>query len=136
MTHQAMTHSAIDAVRRLESVVESVDQVDIETTHSLHAGVYCRSMTLPAGTVLVGALIKIPTTLIVSGDVTVQMGDEPVRLTGYQVIEAGAGQKRAFLTHQDTNLTMLFATDAMTVDEAEEQFTDEADRLMTRRCKA
>lgn len=124
--------AAIGAVRALEAVQRQMPQVEIQTTHSLHAGTYARTCLIPAGVRLTGALIKIPTTVIVSGDVTVFVGDGTIRMTGYHVVEAEAGRKQVFLAHADTYLTMLFASDSDTVEEAENEFTDEADALMSR----
>ncbi len=130
----AMSESAIDLVRQLETEVLKAPQIDMPTQHVLHAGVYARTICLPADGVLTGALIKIATTLIVSGDTTVFTDDGLVRLTGYNVLLASAGRKQAFVAHADTHITMLFATRARTVQEAEEEFTDEHQLLMSRHC--
>jgi hypothetical protein len=58
---------------------------------------------------------------------------EPLELTGYHVLPAAAGRKQALLARADTHLTMIFATRATSVAEAEAEFTDEADRLASRR---
>ena len=38
-------------------------QVAIQTTHHFHAGLYSRTIRIPAGVMITGALIKIPTLL-------------------------------------------------------------------------
>lgn len=125
--------SSVDKVRKLEETINAIgDNVEIAISHTLHAGMYSRTAYLPAGVIITGALIKLPTILIVSGDVLAYTGNGAVRLTGYNVIEAGEYRKGAFVSLADTYLTMLFATDAKTVEEAEEQFTDEADNLQSR----
>ena len=53
-------------------------------------------------------------------------------LIGYHVLPAAAGRKQAFLALADTDLTMLFATDARDIATAEGQFTTEPERLMSR----
>jgi hypothetical protein len=130
-----MTPQQISVVREVESVVLNLPQIDIETEHEFHAGIYSRTIMIPAGVVLTGALIKIPTVLILSGDATVMIGDSEVRLTGYGVLPAEAGRKQMFIAHQDTYLTMLFKTDVTTVFDAENEFTDEAENLGSRREK-
>jgi hypothetical protein len=127
-----MSGESIDQVRRLESALLSGPQVEITTSHALHAGMYARTVHIPAGVVLTGALIKLATVLIVSGDVSVFIGGETLRLTGYHVIPAGAGRKQAFIAHADTHLTMLFPSQATTVEQAESEFTDESDLLLSR----
>lgn len=129
----AMSAEAIGNVRELEARVLALPQVAIETDHVFHAGVYARTIMVPAGTVLTGALIKIATLLIVDGDTLIYLDGEPVRLTGYNVLPASAGRKQAFVTITDTHITMIFATAARTVDEAEREFTDDADDLGSRR---
>ena len=129
----AMTGPEIDKIRRLESAALQMPQVDITTSHFLHAGTYVRTVRIPAGVLITGALIKIPTTLIVSGDVVVYIGSQTLNLTGYNVIPAQGNRKQAFLARSETWLTMTFATDAATVAEAEQEFTDEFTMLITRR---
>lgn len=102
------------------------------TKHLVHADIYLRTITIPADVVLVGALVKIATTLIINGDVTITLGDEVTRLTGYHVIPAYENRKQAFLAHADTTITMIFSTYSTDIAEIESQFTDEADRLMSR----
>lgn len=129
----AMSPRAIDNVRRLEEVALTCPQVAIPTDHVLHAGLYARTITIPAGVVLTGALIKIATLLIVQGDAVVYVEGGPVELRGYNVLAAAAGRKQAFIAETDVNLTMIFPTQAKTVEEAETEFTDEADRLFSRK---
>jgi len=127
-----MSEGAIDQVRRLEQALREGPQIDLPTSHVLHAGMYSRTVHIPAGVVLTGALIKLATLLIVSGDVVVFIGNESVRLTGYHVLQASAGRKQAFAAYADTDLTMVFPSRAATVEEAESEFTDEAHLLLSR----
>jgi hypothetical protein len=94
---------------------------------------YARSITIPAGVLLTGALIKRATLIIFNGDATVATGEESIRLTGYHVLPASAHRKQAFLAHADTQMTMLFPTQAKDVHAAEQEFTDEADQLFSRK---
>lgn len=126
---------SIDKLEDIERQAEAMPQVDIATTHTLHDGVYTRTITIPAGVFVVGVMVKIPTTLIVSGDTTVVIGDTARRLTGYHVFTGAAMRKQAAYAHSESSFTMLFKTDAKSVAEAEAQFTDEADRLMSNRCE-
>lgn len=129
----AMAPTAIDAVCRMEEESAKLPQVPIATQHAFHAGLYARTIIIPAGVVLTGALIKIPTLLILSGDAIVHTEDGPVRFTGYHVLRGAAGRKQAFVAVADTALTMLFASAATTVEEAEAEFTDETSKLLSRR---
>jgi hypothetical protein len=128
----AMTSSEVEKVQRLESYLLGIEQVAIQTQHHFHAGLYSRTIRIPAGVMITGALIKIPTLLIVSGHVTVFIGGESIELLGYHIVPGQAGRKQVFLAHADTDLTMTFATQAKTVDEAESEFTDQPTALMSR----
>ena len=74
----AMSAKAIRAVRALEERVLALPQVPIETRHVLHAGMYARTICVPAGVLITGAHITIPTLLIVSGHATLFIGEEDV----------------------------------------------------------
>lgn len=129
----AMANEAIAKVRELESQALKAPQVEIETLHLIHAGMYQRTIKIPSGVMLTGVLVKRSTSLVVSGDCFVYIGDEVIRLTGYHIMPASAGRKQAFVAVSDTYLTMSFATQATTVEEAEREFTDEIELLMSRR---
>jgi len=130
-----MSADSVAAVRELEDASLQLPQVPIATEHAFHAGVYARTIMVPAGVVLTGVQIQVPTILIVSGDVDVLGDAGPVRLTGYHVTLGQPGRKQAFYAYADTWLTMLFATAATTVEEAENEFTAEPERLGSRRSK-
>ena len=128
-----MTPEAIDKVRQLEARTAELEQVEIPTDHVLHGGMYARTIRIPAGVLLTGAHIKRATMLVISGHVTVFIGAGTIEITGYQVLPASAGRKQAFLAHADTFVTMLFPSEAASIEAAENEFTDEADRLLSRR---
>ena len=133
MTIKPMTPETIDKVAQIEAMMMLMPQVDIKTIHTLHAGLYGRTVFLPAGTMITGVLIKIPTVLIVAGKVVVYVGEESRILEGYSILEASAMRKQVFIAEQDTWLTMLFASNAKTVEDAEAEFTDEVSLLITRK---
>ena len=97
-----------------------------------HGGMYVRTIRIPAGVAITGALIKVSTVLIFNGHASLFNDGEAVELCGYHVIPAFRGRKQVFLAHTDTDLSMLFPSTAKSVEEAEEAFTDEADRLISR----
>ncbi len=128
-----MTAQAIDKVRELEAITRELPQVEIATDHVLHGGMYARTICIPAGVLLTGVFIRVPTVLVFEGNATVNAGDEPVTLVGYHVLAASAHRRQAFVAHADTRLTMVFATQAKSVAEAEAEFTDEAHLLFSRK---
>lgn len=134
-TLPAMADEDIGRVRALEQAIAGQPQIDIPIVQTLHAGMYARTAIVPAGAMITGALIKIPTILIVNGDCDVYVGDRTVRLVGHHVLEAEAGRKQAFIAYAETHLTMLFPTQAASVEEAEAEFTDEVAMLQTRKAQ-
>lgn len=131
---KAMTPDAIGRIAAIEQELLKLPQVGIHTHHVLHAGMYSRTITIPAGIVLTGALVKRPTILVVQGDVLVSRGEEDgIRILGTAVLAASAGRKQVFITHAETTVTMVFPTSATTIEQAETEFTDDTDMLMSRR---
>lgn len=129
----AMSARAIDKVRELTEIVKAAPQYALETNHIIHGGMYSRTITMPAGHVLTGSLVKVNTLLIINGHVTAYLGDiGSAEFNGYGVVPASAGRKQAFISHTDTDITMVFATEATSVEEAEAELTDEADMLVSR----
>lgn len=129
----SMNQEAIDKVRFLESLSLEIPQIDIPTLHVFHGGMYARTIMIPAGIMLTGALIKIATMLIIQGDVIVYIGDKNIEFHGYNVLPASADRKQAFLAQSDTYLTMIFPSNAKTIEIAEEEFTDESNLLISRK---
>lgn len=123
----------INLVRKVEKLVGELPQVDIETQHVIHGGIYTRTICVPAGIMITGALIKIPTTLTVSGECRVLIGDgDELVISGFMVIPSSAGRKQVFIARSDTYISMSFKTDAQTVEEAEVKFTDETEMLKSK----
>ena len=122
-----------ESVRALESVLLQLPQIDLQTSHLFGGGMCARTILIPAGTVLTGALTECDNLCIVCGDITVTTDEGPQRLTGYHVIAAKRGAKRCGVAHADTWWTTIFRTDATDVQTAEDEMTREADQLQTRR---
>jgi hypothetical protein len=136
LTIPAMSPASIAKVGELTArSLRHLAQYPFVTEHRLHAGIYTRTVTIPAPPkglgITTGVLVKIPTQLILCGDVTVYMGEgeEPLHVNGQKVLLGHAGRKQAFVSKGKFTMTMLFATDAKTVAEAEAQFTDEIELL-------
>lgn len=124
--------AGIENVRKLEDMFRDAEQVKINTNHILHGGMYSRTIKIPSGTVLAGAMIKIGTILISQGEVLVYIGDKTIKLDGYNVFAASANRKQAYFAISDVYLTTVFPTRAKTIEDAEEEFTDEANLLLSR----
>jgi len=132
----ALTPTSEEVLDRLYETQEkmlSLVQEGIQTDHVLHAGMYSRTITMPPHTKLMGALIKIPTLVITVGDGAVFVNGEWKAVRGYQVIPGCKDRKQAFFSLGPLIVTMIFPTKAKTVDEAEREFTDEHELLLSRR---
>lgn len=129
----AMSPAAIEEVRRVEAVEAAKPQVKLDYDIKLYAGVYVRTVFVPAGVQITGALVKNATLLIIVGDVVIGLGDQEVRVMGFATLPAAAYRKQIFKAIAGTYITMIFATDAESEEEAEREFTDEVDLLASRK---
>lgn len=129
----ALDDSMLEKVRLLEADVAKHQQASFHTLHMIHGGMYSRTVMVPADHIIVGTLIKVPTQVIVAGTASLLMGNEIKHITGYNVLPGQAGRKGVFVAITDIFITMIFKTDAKTVKEAEEEFTEEAEKLASRR---
>lgn len=95
----------------------------------LHAGCYVRTAFIPKDFVVVSEEIRCDTVLIVSGDCIFTDTDKAVRIDGYKVLLGARGRQSLIRTLSDTYLTMIFATDAKTFEEAQKEFCSDPSRL-------
>lgn len=121
------------SVSALESHLLTLPQVDLYTSHVIHGGMCARTIMIAPDTVLTGALTNTDNICVVCGDITVTTDEGPVRLTGYHVLPAKAGAKRAGVTHALTAWTTIWPTTLTDIQAIEDEMTDEADQLQTRR---
>ena len=129
----AMSSGAIGKLLTLQADLAHLPQEQIATHHVLHGGIYTRTILIKKGVFIIGALVKVPTTLIIDGDCTVNIGEEIIRLKGHCVIPASANRKQAFVANKDTYLSMSFTTNAVTIEQAEDEFTDDGSLLVSRK---
>lgn len=129
----SMDIMAINRVRKIEEMALSMPQIEISTSHIIHSGMYARTITIPTGVMITGVLIKIATILIIQGNVIVYIGEEKLELCGYNILPASANRKQAFFALTDVHMTMIFPSEAKNIFDAEEQFTDDADKLISRK---
>lgn len=123
----------VATVRRLEGFLLSLPQIDLTTTHVVHGGMCARTILIPAGTMLTGALTNCDNICIICGDITVTTDAGPRRLTGYHVLPANAGAKRVGAAHADTWWTTIHCTALTDQADIENEMTDESAGLGSRR---
>ena len=121
-----------EAVRALEDSILQLPQVDLLTKMLVHGGMSARTIFIPGGTVLTGALTNLDNICVVVGDITVTTDAGLRRLTGIHIVPALAGAKRAGIAHDDTWWITLHRTDLTDPQAIEDEMTSESDRLQTR----
>lgn len=91
-------------ILELEAITKTFPQVEIPVTHYIHGGMYCREITIPAGTIVTGQIYKFDHfDIMISGDVTVSTdGGDVKRFKGYNCLKGLSGKKRAGFAHEDT----------------------------------
>ena len=124
-----------DLVRAFESQVKDLPQVDLSTINLIHGRMCARTIFIPAGTVLTGVQTNIDNVCVVSGDITVTTDAGAKRLTGFNVIPAKAGFKRAGIAHADTYWTTIHHTDLDDIKKIEAEMSDESQLLLANRIK-
>ena len=122
----------VQAIDTATDKLLTMPQLDLVTEHVLHGGMYARTIRLPEMYAMTGALIKIPTLLILHGRGEVFTDKGWQEFNGYHVLAGSAGRKQAFKCWSAVEMTMIFPTKAKSVEEAEREFTYEHEKLMSR----
>ena len=91
------TSGELEAMAAGVEEMRAAPQVEIKTKSFIHAGMYCRTCLVPKGVAIAGALIKIPTVIMVTGDFAMTCGGRTVRLKGTHIFRASAGRRQIFL---------------------------------------
>lgn len=99
-------------------------------THTFHAGVYARTLFIPKDMIAANEVIKIATILIVDGDCLITDTETTRRIRGHEVLLGAPMRQCIVRTLQDTTFTMIFATKAKTVEEAEAEFAVNPSNLL------
>jgi hypothetical protein len=129
----ACTKEGKEKVQLIEDFLKEQQQDHLTTWHTLHGGIYTRTIRLSKGQIISTATINKPTTLTINGHILVYVGDSQQVIDGYGVIPASAGRKQIMVALKDTIISMAFATNAETIGEAEEEYTDSVENLSSRR---
>lgn len=122
----------VEAAKEIEKSLRQLPQIDLNTSHVVFGRMCARTIYIPAGVALVGALTRCDNICIVSGDVLVTTDEGPKRLSGYNVIPAKAGAKRTGYALADTYWTTIWFTDLTDIRAIEDEMTEESEMLQTR----
>ena len=118
-----LMHEKIDA---LQKAVMQHEQYEPPTEHLFHGGMYCRQVWRPAGCVIVGKVHKKEHFyMVVSGTVAITTDDGVQSVTGPFLLCSKPGTKRAVYAETDALCMTIHATEANTVEEAEQELVED-----------
>lgn len=110
-----------DSVQALQSAMLELPQYEPPTEHVFHGGMYCRQVFAPAGCTIVGKKHKQDHFfMVVVGTVAILDGEQAQTVDAPALLNSKAGVKRAIHCVTDTVFMTVHATDAQTIEQAEE----------------
>ena len=112
-------------VENLQREISKLPQYEPKTTHTFHAGMYCREVWRPAGVLVVGKVHKKEHFyLIVSGTVAITTDDGVQLITGPHLLCSTPGTKRAVYAETDALCMTFHVVDAKTIEDAEAELVE------------
>lgn len=109
----------------VQSVMETLPQLDLRAEHTFSKGVCAKSLFMPADSFVIGKRHVTEHLLIIaSGDVTITTSEGVHRLQGPLVLNTKPGIKRAILAHADTTLITIHVTDLTDPDAIVDAITE------------
>lgn len=97
---------------RLEDLVRSLPQRELETHHNFSPGIYARTIMIPKGTLMTGMVHKHDDLqIMVGGDISVMCENGTSRLKGLNIFTSRAGFKNVGYAHEDTTWITVHRTD-------------------------
>lgn len=107
-----------ERLEALQRGAELVPQVDCPVRHHFAPGVYMREMTIPAGTMVVGAVHKVENLVIVSlGRVLAATPDGPIEVAAGQTLRCMPGTKNAVIALEDSRWSNVYPNPDDVTDE-------------------
>ena len=114
-----------EQIERLQSEIVKMPQVELATEHFFSPGMYCRKVTRPAGTLIVGKVHKAPHFFVcVKGEILAWSETGMRRMQAGDVIESQAGTKRVTLAVVDSIGMTIHKTDKTDLDEIETELIE------------
>lgn len=113
-----------DKVLMLEQEMLKAPQVVIPVRHDFSPGVYSRTITIPAGTILTGRIHKYEQLNILSGgEMSVLTDDGMKRVAAPFIVVSPPGTKRIAMAHTECTWSTILATEEKDPDVIEAEFT-------------
>ncbi len=132
MTEIQPTETVRAKVEKLEESMLNLPQIHCPIRHYFAPGMYAREITIPKGTVLVGAVHKRDNLVVLSaGKLRLMTDDGFTDISAPHTMTCKAGAKNAAVALEDAVWTNFFATDETDTDKLVELLTDStADELL------
>ena len=109
----------------LQAEMAKLPQVELPTEHYFSGGMYCRKLSRPAGTLIVGKVHKRDHLfLCAAGSISVWTEQGMKVLGPGDVVESKAGTKRATLALEDSIGITIHKTDLTDLDEIEAELIE------------
>ena len=114
-----------EQVQQIEDMMQGMPPAFLPIKHYFANGMYAREMTMPAGTIVTGAIHKTTHFCILSqGRVHVMSEDGIEELVAPAIIISQPGTKRAIHALEDTVWTNIHATNETDLDKLVEELTE------------
>lgn len=118
----------IEQIEKLQSEMVKMPQVELETEHYFSGGMYCRKLTRPAGTLIVGKVHKqAHFFLCAKGEIVSWSENGMKKLCAGDIIESKPGTKRVTLALSDAIGITFHKTDKTDLDEIESELIEPDD---------
>ena len=119
-----LIESTREKVVRLERLLQSCPQVDCPMKNYFSNGLYIREMTIPAGTVLTGAVHKTKHLITIQGIAKVETENGVIEINGFAGFIAYPGAKRAIFAITETVVMNFHETDETDIDKLVSELTE------------
>jgi hypothetical protein len=117
-----------EQIDRLQAEMVNMPQVELQTEHFFVPGMYCRKLTRPAGTLIVGKVHKQPHFFLCAKGEIIAWSEKGMRkLKEGDVIESQPGTKRVTLAVVDSIGITIHKTDKTDLDDIEAELIEPDD---------
>jgi len=117
--------ATIEQIEKLQSEMVKMPQAELETEHYFSGGMYCRKLTRPAGTLIVGKVHKKDHIfLCAKGEIVAWTENGMKKLVAGDIIESKQGTKRVTLALTDAIGITCHKTDKTDLDEIEAELIE------------
>ena len=119
-----------EQVEELEGKLLELPQVDVPVTHHFQDGIYMREITLPAGTIAIGAShVSDCINMMLTGCMSLMVGGEMMELRAPAIFTGKARERKVAYTKERSTFVTIHATTETNVDVLDATLTTKSDTL-------